>query len=224
MESLQIAFMAVVHMPAEELKQRQRPTAKRNYDFIFAKTNRLQAFLIGRQILQTVIMFVIARITTLNYAPDTPNLFGVSDPVQNIVFGSGVLATLMSTIIASLSWRVLANTFPLAFLAFPLSRCVIDLCLWTEATGICSIAWPLAMLHRRVLGWHNDEYYLGMRRIEDVDDAILMMRPSLTLEHPPVVALVEGTEGSGVDLSLATSHTTTEEDVVETQEKLDFQV
>ena len=182
MESLQIAFMRVVHMHPGEL-ERQHPRAKRNCAFIFGKKNRLQAFLIGRQICQTVIMFVIARITTLQFNPDSPNLFGVSNVVQNVIFNSGVLPTLMSVIIASLSWRVLANTFPIAFLAFPLSRPIIGICLWTEAIGFCSVAWPLAKVHRSIFRWKNDEDYLGgMERLEEeVDHAILMSRPSINI-------------------------------------------
>jgi hypothetical protein len=98
----------------------------------------------------------------------------------------------MSTIIASLSWRVLANTFPLAFLAFPLSRFVMDLCLWTEATGICSVAWPLATVHRRILRWKNDEHYLGMRRLEEVDHAVLM-RPSISVDLDSNIGMILAT-------------------------------
>jgi len=156
MESLQIAFLAVVHMPEDKLNH--HPTAKRNCDFIFGRKNRLQAFLVGRQICQTVIMFVIARIISLD-VQSGDNIFGVSDGFQRFL-NSGVLGTLFATIIASLSWRVLANTFPMAFLDNFLSRPIIYLCLITEATGVCSIAWWMAKIHRRLARFKKDGYYL----------------------------------------------------------------
>jgi len=166
MESLQIAFMAVLHMSEDEIAH--HPVAKANMDYIFARKNRLQAFLIGRQVLQTVIMFVIARITSLDMK-DGKTIFGVSSSFQTFL-NSGVLAILFATIIASLSWRVLANTFPVAFLSCPLSRPIIFLCLAAEATGICSIAWSLAKIHRVVCRLKDDEYYIGSIEERAVDN------------------------------------------------------
>lgn len=156
MEGLQIAFMSVIHMPEEEVEA--HPVVKRNCELVF-QGQKLQAFLVGRQIFQTIIMFVIARITTLD--PETPdeNIFGANDGVQQF-FNTGILGALISTIVASLSWRVLASSFPLAFLSNPFGRPIIQLCLLVESTGICSIAWSLATLHRKVAGLKEDSYYL----------------------------------------------------------------
>lgn len=155
MEGLQIALMAVVHISEDELKQ--HPRAYRNYDFIFSGKH-LQAFLVGRQICQTIIMFVIARITTLD--PEAENIFGVPDGLQQF-FVTGVLGALMSTIVASLSWRVVASSFPVAFLSNPLSRPIIHLCLLFEYTGVCNVAWPMAKLYRKIFGLKEDEDYIG---------------------------------------------------------------
>jgi hypothetical protein len=104
-------------------------------------------------------MFVIARITNLD--PDAENnIFGVPDGLQQF-FVTGILGALMTTIIASLSWRVLASSFPIAFLSNPLSRPIIYLCLLLELTGICNVAWPMAKLWRKVFRFKEDDYYIG---------------------------------------------------------------
>jgi hypothetical protein len=155
MEGLQIALMAVVHISEDELKH--HPRAYSNYDFIFSGKH-LQSFLVGRQICQTIIMFVVARIITLD--AESENIFGVPDRLQQF-FVTGVLGALMTTIVASLSWRVLAASFPVAFLSNPFSRPIIHLCLIFEYTGICYIAWPIAKLYRQVFRFKKDDYYIG---------------------------------------------------------------
>ena len=82
MEGLQIAFFAVAHLPAQEIER--HTSAKYNCDLIFKESSaNLQAFLVGRQIFQTVVMFVIARIITVELKDETnENLFGVGDGLQ----------------------------------------------------------------------------------------------------------------------------------------------
>jgi hypothetical protein len=158
MDALQIALMAVVHIPHNQLAH--RPTALRNARYVIAE-RRLQSFLLGRQIGQTVVQFLLARITTLNVPLGVgENIWGVSDTVQKL-FNMGILGAIIATVLASLIWRVLASEFPLAFLSLPVSRPVIALCLWAEQTGVINIAWALAALHRRVTGIRPDECYLG---------------------------------------------------------------
>jgi len=157
MEALQIAMLAVVHLPEDTLKQ--YPVAQRNCNLTFKGSN-LQAFLVGRQIFQTILMFVIARITTLDVADDTENIFGVNDGIQK-VFNAGFLGALISTICASLSWRVIASTFPIAFLRSPFANPTIRFCLLVENTGVCSVAWLLAAVHKRLARLRPDEDYVG---------------------------------------------------------------
>jgi hypothetical protein len=157
MEALQIAFFAVKHVPTAQVQANAR--ASRNLDIIF-RQDKLQAFLVGRQIAQTVIMFLIARIITVEMKEGASNLFGVSDGVQ-AVFNSGVLNALVSTIFASLSWRVTANTFPMLFLSNPVSIWIIRLCLVVEGTGICDAAWIFAKIHLYVVRYQSDDEYLG---------------------------------------------------------------
>jgi hypothetical protein len=90
------------------------------------------------------------------------NIWGVNDFWQK-VFNSGGLGAIIATVLASLIWRVLASEFPLAFLSSIFARPIIALCLGAERTGIINISWSLAALQRRVMGFHQDEHYLGSK-------------------------------------------------------------
>ena len=160
MEGLQIAFFAVAHLPAHEIER--HASAKYNCDLIFKESSaNLQAFLVGRQIFQTVVMFVIARIITVELKDDNQeNLFGVGDGLQAF-FDTGVLGALLSTIVASLSWRVLASSFPMVFLANPLSTMIIRFCLLIEWTGICYSSWFFAWIHQKLARFQEDTVYIG---------------------------------------------------------------
>ena len=130
MDGLQIALMAALRMPVEAIEN--YPVAKRNCDVVF-RGNNVEAFLVGRQMFQTLIQFSIARMISFDTSVQD-NIFGVSDSVQK-VFNSGVLGALITTIIASLSWRVVANAFPLAFLSNPAARPIIYLCFVPKVLG-----------------------------------------------------------------------------------------
>ena len=157
MEGLQIAMIAVVHLPQEELRKHR--VAHNNCKLTFHGSN-LQAFLVGRQIFQTILMFIIARIMTLDVGEDDENVFGVSDGLQQF-FNTGLLGALVSTIVASLSWRILASCFPLAFLSSPFAILTIRFCLLVENSGICSVAWLMAAVHKKLARLRSDEHYIG---------------------------------------------------------------
>lgn len=157
-EGMQIALFAVVNMPKETVAN--APLARKTCELAFTGTN-LQAFLIGRQICVTVCMFVVARITTLDTVTGKgDNLFGVSDGVQAF-FNLGLLGAIITTIVASLAWRIVASSFPVAFLSNPLAYVVIRVCLVLEASGVCSAAWLLALIHKQIIGYQLDEVYIG---------------------------------------------------------------
>jgi hypothetical protein len=159
MEGMQIALFAVVNLPKEEL--RKHPIAYANCGLTFSGQN-LQAFLIGRQICVTVCTFVIARITSVSVNTDIGenNVFGVSDGIQNF-FNTGMLGALVTTIVASLAWRIIASSLPVAFMSNPLIYLIIRLCLILEATGLCSAAWVLALLQKSLAGYQRDDVYIG---------------------------------------------------------------
>ena len=168
LENMQIALFAILNLPAEELKQ--HTTAHRNCQLVFGGAgssnnsishNNLQAFLIGRQICVTVCMFVLARITTqdVDTKTDEDTVFGVPKKMQEF-FNTGLLGAVITTIVASLAWRVVAASFPLAFLSNPLIRWIIRLCLLLEESGVCSAAWVLARYHKILAKYQPDDVYL----------------------------------------------------------------
>lgn len=165
MEGLQIALFAVMKLPENELSQHQ--IAHRTTKLVFSGHN-LGAFLIGRQICVTVCMFVVARITAINVDLDdeaSENILGVSDGVQTFL-NTGLLGAVITTIVASLIWRVIASSFPVAFLSNPLVYVVVQLCLLLESSGICSASWILASIQKKVVGFRNDEEYLGKPELD----------------------------------------------------------
>ena len=157
MEGMQIAFFAVMNFPREEFENYK--VAQKNCDLAFRGEN-LQSFLIGRQICVTICTFLIARITTLNIEVGTGmNIFGVSDGLQAF-FNTGLLGAVITTIISSLAWRIVASSFPLAFLSNPLVNIITRLCLLFEASGVCASAWVLSMYNKKIAGYHPDDIYL----------------------------------------------------------------
>jgi hypothetical protein len=88
------------------------------------------------------------------------NIFGVSDPVQKF-FNMGFLGAIITTILASISWQLVASAFPLEFLSNPAVYFFLQACLLLEATGICAGAWFLGIIHKKVSGFQLDEVYIG---------------------------------------------------------------
>ena len=157
MEGMQIALFAVVNSSSKELAKHRIAAANCALAF---KDQNLQSFLIGRQILVTICMFVVARITTLNIpAGSGENLWGVSDGLQNF-FNTGLLGAIITTIVASLSWRIIASSFPTTFLSNPLIYMLIKVCLGIEKSGVCAAAWVLARYHKPMMGYQTDDIYL----------------------------------------------------------------
>jgi Silicon transporter len=187
MEGMQIALFAVVNLPEDELKN--HPIAYANCELTFTGQN-LQAFLIGRQICVTICMFVVARITTLNVVVGDGNIFGVSDGLQSF-FNTGLLGAVITTIVASLAWRIIASSFPVAFLSNPLIYLIIRLCLILEASGVCSAAWVLGRFNKLLVGYQPDEVYLEgaeahgkkpvTRRDKDIDVTLTVVKYGYSL-------------------------------------------
>lgn len=156
MEGTQIALFAVINLPDEEIELHR--VAHKNCQLAFAGTN-LQAFLIGRQIFVATCMFVVARIATPVYLEEDPNIWGVSDGFQSFL-NTGLTGAVITTIIGSLAWRIVASSGPLAFLSNPLIYVLIKICLIVEASGICSSAWVLGSFNKVLCNYQRDEVYL----------------------------------------------------------------
>jgi len=166
MEGMQIAAFALVNLPDWELEQ--YPIVKKNCELMFSGQN-LQSFLIGRQIFVATLMFIVAKIATINIGEGEENIFGVSNGFQAF-FDTGLLGAVVLTIIGSLAWRVVAFSFPIAFMSNPLIYVIINICLFLELIGICSIAWVLASIHKFIAGYTPDDVYLDVE--EDTEDKL----------------------------------------------------
>merc|ERR1711997_1152504 len=105
-------------------------------------------------------MFFVARVTSVRLAEGDPNVFGISDGFQSFL-GLGFLGALITTILGSISWQLVASAFPIAFLSSPITYILLRWCLGLEATGICQGAWVLAAIHRKISGFQRDEVYIG---------------------------------------------------------------
>jgi silicon transporter len=160
LEGMQIAFFAVSNLPASE--RGSHPMAMRTCELLFRGEGRnLPGFMVGRQMTVTLCFFVIARVTTVNVEIGVDdNIFGVSDPIQKF-FNMGFLGAIITTILASITWQLVASAFPLQFLSNPLVYILLQAALAIEATGICSGAWFLALIHKKVAGFQLDEVYVG---------------------------------------------------------------
>jgi hypothetical protein len=164
MEGMQIALFAVVNLPTETLKH--HAVARANCDLTFAGNN-FQAFLIGRQVCVTFALFILATILTID-VDLTPlrdgtrplTVMGVNEGMQEFL-NSGLPGALVTTILASLAWRIIASSFPIAFMSSPLVSLSIHFCLLLEATGLFSSAWTCAAAHKQLVGFKSDEDYIG---------------------------------------------------------------
>lgn len=167
MEGMQIALFAVAKIPEEQLAC--HTIAHQNCQLTFQGSN-LQSFLIGRQICVTCCMFVIARITSITISDGDSNIFGVPDAIQDF-FNTGLFGAVITTIVGSLAWRIIASSFPLAFLSNPLINIIIRLCLLLEKSGICSASWALAFIQKQIFKYRVDEEYVGVDTAADEESA-----------------------------------------------------
>jgi len=159
LEGMQIAFFAVAKL--KESERGDHKCAKMTCELLFkGRGHNLPGFMIGRQLCVVSCFFIIARVTTLNVGPEDDNVFGVSDGLQNF-FNTGLCGALITTIVGSISWQLVASAFPILFLSNPFTYIFLRICLLLEATGLCSGAWVLAAIHKRIAGFQRDEVYIG---------------------------------------------------------------
>jgi len=159
LEGMQIAFFAVARMSSEE--RAKSAWAKKTCNVLFEGDGRnLAGFMIGRQMCVTLCFFIIARVTTVKLNDGDPNIFGVSDVVQKF-FETGLLGALITTIVASIAWQLVASAFPMAFLSTPITYVLLRFCLGLEWTGLCQGSWVFARAHRKLVKFKRDEVYIG---------------------------------------------------------------
>jgi len=159
LEGMQIAFFAVARMTEEE--RSRSAWAKRTCDILFfGDARNVPAFMIGRQMCVTLCFFIIARVTTVKLQPGDENIFGVSNGAQAF-FETGLLGALITTIVASIVWQMVASAFPMAYLSSPITYLLMRFCLALEWTGLMQGAWVMARCQRRVTTMKRDEVYIG---------------------------------------------------------------
>ena len=160
LEGMQIAFFAVSRIPEDE--RGDSFFAKKTCEILFfGESHNLSGFMIGRQLCVVSCMFFIARVTSLDIDPDSEDtIFGVSKGTQAF-FNLGFLGALITTIVASIAWQLVASCFPIAFLSNPFTYILLRLCLFLEATGICNGAYVIAWIHKKIAGFQRDEVYIG---------------------------------------------------------------
>ena len=159
LEGMQIAFFAVAKITEEE--RNANPWARWTCELLFGNGGRgLPAFMIGRQLCVVSCFFFIARCTTVSLEDGDENVLGVGDGAQKF-FETGLLGALITTIVASIAWQLVASAFPLTMLGNPVTYILLRVCLFLESTGICSGAWVLASIHRKFAGFQKDEVYIG---------------------------------------------------------------
>lgn len=116
----------------------------------------------------TFALFVLATIITIDVdmtpLPDgshEPTVMGVGEGMQDFL-NSGLPGALITTIVASLAWRIIASSFPIAFMSSPVVSGTIHFCLFLESTGLFSAAWYMAMAHGYLAGFRPDEQFTGV--------------------------------------------------------------
>jgi hypothetical protein len=161
LEGMQIAFFAVSRIKADE--RGESSWSKRTCALLFrGDAHNLSGFMIGRQLCVVSCMFFVARVTSLNIDPDSgdPTLWGVAPGTQKF-FNMGFLGALITTIVASIAWQLVASAFPIAFLNNPFTYIFLRVCLFLEGTGICNGAYVIAAIYKRIYGYQRDEVYIG---------------------------------------------------------------
>ncbi|NKI34177.1 hypothetical protein HFP89_03230 [Wenzhouxiangella sp. XN79A] len=161
LEGMQIAFFAVSKLPEDE--RGDNVWAKKTCRLLFrGDAHNLSAFMIGRQLCVVSCMFFIARVTSFDIDPGAGDatLWGIPAWAQ-IFLNTGFLGALITTILASIAWQLVASAFPIAFLSNPFTYVLLRLCLALKATGICNGAYVIAWIHRKIAGFQRDEVYIG---------------------------------------------------------------
>jgi len=159
LEGMQIAFFAVAKVPASE--RGDSMFAKRTCELLFrGEGYNMPAFMVGRQLCVVSCMFFVARVTTVNIPEGSDNIFNVPNRLQEF-FNLGFLGALITTIIGSISWQLVAATFPVAFLSNPLTYILLRICLLLEGTGLCQASWVMAAVHKKIANFQRDEIYIG---------------------------------------------------------------
>merc|ERR1711997_521128 len=116
LEGMQIAFFYVAKLTKDE--RGSNSWALSTCDILYNRRGglNLPGFMIGRQLCVVTCFFVVARVTTQQIEKGESNVLGLPDPVQNFL-NFGFQGALITTILGSITWQLVAAVFPVAFLS-----------------------------------------------------------------------------------------------------------
>ena len=164
LEGMQIAFYAVAKIPSSE--RGDSIWAKKICHLLYSGDGtNLPAFMVGRQLCVVSCMLFIARVTSVKVQTEEED-----HCFHDVLYRNGFFGAFLTTIVASISWQLLASTFPIAFLSNPITYILLRWCLLLEATGICRGAWVLAAIHKQIAGFQRDEVYIGTAESRHTDN------------------------------------------------------
>merc|ERR1712087_657396 len=160
LEGMQIAFFYVAKLTKDE--RGTNSWALSTCDILYNRRGglNLPGFMIGRQLCVVTCFFVVARVTTQNVGEGETPVMGLPEWVQEVL-NFGFQGALITTILGSITWQLVAAVFPVAFLSNPVTYILLRICLFLEATGICNGAWVLASIFKSMFGYQKDEVYIG---------------------------------------------------------------
>merc|ERR1712019_199097 len=98
--------------------------------------------------------------TTQNVGEGETPVMGLPEWVQEVL-NFGFQGALITTILGSITWQLVAAVFPVAFLSTPITYILLRICLFFEWTGICNGAWVIAGICKSLFGYQLDEVYIG---------------------------------------------------------------
>merc|ERR1712087_400823 len=160
LEGMQIAFFYVAKLTKDE--RGTNSWALSTCDILYNRRGglNLPGFMIGRQLCVVTCFFVVARVTTQNVGEGETPVMGLPDLVQEVL-NFGFQGALITTILGSITWQLVAAVFPVAFLSTPFTYILLRICLFFEWTGICNGAWVIAGIAKSLFGYQLDEVYIG---------------------------------------------------------------
>jgi hypothetical protein len=169
-EGLQIALVELKRQHPDAYKH-SHPGAYR-LGQVAMKGDNVERFLMGRQVCVVVLVFLAAKLTTLELQDGKDFLFPVPQWVQSVFFETGFLACVVVVILAQLMPQIAAAQFPVHFLQIFLMRPAYYFCIFLEMTGLTHSCWLLSGLFTIASGMEDDETTKNPNEYEEPEDII----------------------------------------------------
>lgn len=169
-EGLQIALVELKRQHPDAYKL-THPGAYR-LGQVALKGDNVERFLMGRQVCVVFLVFLAAKLTTLELEEGDKFLFPVPKWVQSTFFETGFLACVVVVIIAQLMPQIAAAQYPVHFLQIFLMKPAYYFCIFLEMTGLTHACWLLSGLLTRLFGMKDDDTTRNPNDYEYPDDII----------------------------------------------------